>query len=324
MPDVNLDTVGLVSTLRTAPLNGSPSSSDYNEGQRETLVDLAALAGFINNTVLPLINALSADALLPITAPVGIEGRTIWSDTSDQGPIFFDALATVPLSLADSLRVINGIVSTNSQQLTDLGVEVASLQARLSSTNQNDIALALQNLSSSLNSIIVGQTDSNASIAALQVRVTAVETGVATLNSDITTINSSLSAVMSFDTTADARITALENDKPYDITVFSPGTGITSSQVLLRVNVIRTFTLPISLTGSKATAITGPAGSTTITIKKNGSSIGSFTYGTSATTASFTFASAVTFNANDVLDFVSATTDADITGIAVTLAGSHS
>lgn len=168
MADLNLNTVELTSTLRTAPLNGSPSSSDYNEGQRETLVDLATLSGFINNQLLPLINALPLGALQPTLAPVGIEGRTIWTDTSDQSTLFFDSLSSIPLSIADTIRVINGIVTTMQQQLIDQGVEVASLQARLASTNQNDIALALQNLSSALNQVTVNQQVQNTTITQLQ------------------------------------------------------------------------------------------------------------------------------------------------------------
>lgn len=168
MADLNLNTIELTSTLRTAPLNGSPSSSDFNEGQRETLVDLASLSGFINNQLLPLINALPAGALLPSLSPVGIEGRTIWTDTSDQSTIFFDSLSSIPLTIADSLRVLNGILTTMRQQLIDQGVEVASLQARLASTNQNDIALALQNLSSSLNQISINQSVQNTQITEIQ------------------------------------------------------------------------------------------------------------------------------------------------------------
>lgn len=166
--DLNLSTVELTSTLRTAPLNGSPSSSDYNSSQRENLVDLATLTDFINNTLLPLINALPAGALLPSISPVGIEGRTIWSDTSDKSTLFFDALSNLPLTIADTIRVINGIVTVNAQQLTDIGVEVASLQARLASTNQNDIALALQNLTSALNQVTVNQQVQNIQITEIQ------------------------------------------------------------------------------------------------------------------------------------------------------------
>lgn len=188
MGDLNLSTVELITTLRTAPKNGSPSSSDYNEGQREILVDLASLTEFINNQILPLINALPDTALASIDDPIGLEGRTIWSDTSDQSTIFFDALAGTPLTLADSLRVINGIVSLNSQTLTDLGVEVASLQARLSSTNQNDIALALQNLTETINSIAANNSDSGSNIVALSLRVDALEATSITIEDEIVDI----------------------------------------------------------------------------------------------------------------------------------------
>lgn len=157
MSSLALNTVELTSTLRTAPLNGAPSSSDYNSSQRENLVDLASIVDFINNQILPLVNALPATALQPLQDPIGIEGRSIWADTSDQGILFFDSLSSNPLTVADSLRVLNGVLTTMGQQLVDLGIEVASLQARLASTNQNDIALALQNLSSSLNQLTVAQ-----------------------------------------------------------------------------------------------------------------------------------------------------------------------
>lgn len=167
--DLNLSTVELTSTLLTAPLNGAPSSSDYNESQRNTLVDLTSIVDFINNQILPLINALPAGALLPIIGPVGIEGRTVWSDTSDQSALFFNSLSSTPLSLADSLRLLNGIITTMNQQLIDQGVEVASLQAQLSSTNQNDVALALQNLSSSLNQLTINQNVTNTTISGLNI-----------------------------------------------------------------------------------------------------------------------------------------------------------
>lgn len=159
--DLNLSTLELTSTLRTAPLNGQASSTDYNESQRETLVDFTTIVDFINNTVLPLLNPLTAGALEPSDLPVGIEGRTINSDTSDSSTLFFDALTSTPLTLADSLRILNGMITTMSQQLIDMGIQVATLQTQLSSTNQNNIALALQNLSSSLNQISVNVQNQN-------------------------------------------------------------------------------------------------------------------------------------------------------------------
>ena len=162
--NLNLSTVELTSTLLTAPLNGAPSSSDYNESQRNTLVDLTAVVDFINNELLPLVNALPAGALLPTIDPVGIEGRTINTSTADQSALFFDSLSSTPLTIYQSLQLLNGIITTMNQQLIDQGVEVASLQAQLSSTNQNDVALALQNLSASLNQLTVNQQIQNTQI----------------------------------------------------------------------------------------------------------------------------------------------------------------
>jgi hypothetical protein len=160
--DLNLSTLELTSTLRTAPLNGQASSTDYNESQREFLVDLTTLTDFINNVILPLINPLTAGALQPTNLPVGIEGRTINSDTSDLSALFYDDLTNTPLTLAESLRLLDGMLTTMEQQLIDMGIQVATLQAQLASTNQNDIALALQNLSSALNQISINlQTQGN-------------------------------------------------------------------------------------------------------------------------------------------------------------------
>lgn len=196
--DLNLNTVELTSTLRTAPLNGSPSSSDYNDSQRENLVDLTSVVDFINNQLLPLINALPATALQPVQSPVGIEGRTIWTDTSDQSTVFFNSLSSTPLTVADSLRVISGILTTMNQQLIDQGVEVASLQARLASTNQNDIALALQNLSSALNQVSVNQQIQNTQITQIiGVKVVSKRSAVTTVPAG-TVLNVSLTYDIAF------------------------------------------------------------------------------------------------------------------------------
>jgi hypothetical protein len=47
-----LTTIELVSTERTVPLYGSPSSQEYNDNQNESLIDLTSLASFINGTLM--------------------------------------------------------------------------------------------------------------------------------------------------------------------------------------------------------------------------------------------------------------------------------
>ena len=117
---------------------------------------------------------------------------------------------------------------------------------------------------------------------------------------------------------------------PYAIT-FDMGGGRTSppatSESLLRHVISSNLTqvvLPVSLTGSYAACRTAPTGAYAITIKKNGSSIGTINFAASATTATFTFASSQTLVPGDLLEFVGGTADATILGIYFTISGSRS
>jgi hypothetical protein len=163
MATLGLESVELVSTLRTVAKKGAPSSDDFNDSQKESLADLTALASFLNDVVLPLLNALPEGALLPVEAPVGIEGRTLYSDTGDSNSLFYDSLASTPLTVADSLRLLNGMVEGFRTSLEDMGIRVSALQTRLSSDNKNDLSLALQNLTNTINTVTNTQ-DSQASL----------------------------------------------------------------------------------------------------------------------------------------------------------------
>jgi len=82
------------------------------------------------------------------------------------------------------------------------------------------------------------------------------------------------------------------------------------------------FTLPVSLTGSFAEVLVAPASAATWTIRKNGSSIGTVNFAMSATTATFTFSSEVSFAAGDDLIIESQTTaDANMAGLSLSLKG---
>lgn len=151
MANLNLATVELVSTLRAAPQNGSPSSQDYNDSWSEALADLASLAGFVDDIIIPMLDGLSASIMPnPGGSPNGLEGRFVFGDTSDLTPLFFDSLSTEPLTVADSLRLLNGIISTVQTAINTINVEITALQTQLSSTNQNDVSQALQNLVASI------------------------------------------------------------------------------------------------------------------------------------------------------------------------------
>lgn len=162
MPNLNIDSIALVSTQRKVPLNGAPSTQDWNDGEQEKLLDLVALASLINDVIRPILNAL------PDTASSGLEGSTLYADTSDQNPAFFDTANGVPLTVADSIRTLNALLSLHQNQLADLDIEIGQLQSKLSSTNQNDISKTLQSLTSSLNAISNTQTSQSAALSVIQ------------------------------------------------------------------------------------------------------------------------------------------------------------
>jgi hypothetical protein len=162
MANLNLNTIALVSTLIPSPLNGAPSSLDYNDSQSGTLLDLTSITAFINNVLIPMLVALPDNALS------GLEGSSIYGDSTDQTSLFYDSITGSPLALADSLRQLSAQVSTGQVSISNLAIQVGQLQQKLSSTNQNNIAITLQNLTNSLNNIVNQQTATNSSISSLQ------------------------------------------------------------------------------------------------------------------------------------------------------------
>ena len=164
-PTLNLSDLELVSTLRVAPLNGPPSSADYNDGEQEKLVDLTTLLLFINNQLIPMLNTLAT------SAAQGIEGNNVYGDLSSEETLFFNAQIGESMTVADSLRYLYGQAQTISTTLSNLGVQVAALQARLSSSNQNDISLALQGFTSNLNSQLSQLQALQNAVSSLQILV---------------------------------------------------------------------------------------------------------------------------------------------------------
>lgn len=147
-PSFPLTTIELVSTERTVPANGSPSSQDYNDDQAERLIDLTAIASFLNGTLIPLMQVLPS-----LAANAGLEGRAINTDSTDQTPLCFNAKTATPLTIAQSLKYIQSQLGAQQATVTNLNTQVAVLASKLSSTNQNDIALALQSFQDTVNSI---------------------------------------------------------------------------------------------------------------------------------------------------------------------------
>ncbi|MGI4816334.1 MAG: hypothetical protein ACRYGG_23775 [Janthinobacterium lividum] len=175
MPNLNINTIALVSTLRPAPFKGAPSSEDFNDSQNETLLDLTSISAFVNNVLIPMLQAL------PDVALTGLEGSSIYGDSTDQTSLFYDSNTSESLSIADGMRQLNATLASNSTAVSNLSIQVGQLQQTLSSTNQNDIATSLQNLTNSVTTLTNAQTTTDAEIQEfknIQTNTVAVSTGI--------------------------------------------------------------------------------------------------------------------------------------------------
>lgn len=161
-PTLSIPNLELVSTLRVSPLNGPPSSQDYNDGEQEKLVDLTTIVTFLNNTLLPMINTLIT------TAASGLDGSGLYSDMTSEEVIFFNSQTSQSLSVADTMRMLYGFIQSLQTAQSSIGVQIGTLQSRLASSNQNDISLALQGFTSNLNSLLGQLTSVQQAVSNLQ------------------------------------------------------------------------------------------------------------------------------------------------------------
>lgn len=109
--------------------------------------------------------------------------------------------------------------------------------------------------------------------------------------------------------------------RPLSVGVFSPGIG-SNSQVLLYIKMDRACIFPASAPNSFGIASVAATGSTTFTLKKNGSSFATAVFSASGTTAAWTQASDAVFAPGDILEVDGpATADATLANIGITLQG---
>lgn len=109
---------------------------------------------------------------------------------------------------------------------------------------------------------------------------------------------------------------------PYDLGLFFPGKP-TASQLLASITAVRAFSFAANFAGSVASCGVAPTASTSVSITKNGTAIGTITFAAGATTATFT-GSAVSFAIGDVLGFLgAATADATFANFSATLTGTR-
>ncbi|MFC3322151.1 DUF2793 domain-containing protein [Mesorhizobium cantuariense] len=96
-----------------------------------------------------------------------------------------------------------------------------------------------------------------------------------------------------------------------------------ANEVLAQHIVSRAFSLPAGLTGSHGVAIAAATASTVLTIKKNGSSVGTATWAVAGTTPTLAMASLTNFAIGDILTIVApATPDATLANVSLSLLGS--
>lgn len=103
--------------------------------------------------------------------------------------------------------------------------------------------------------------------------------------------------------------------------VFYPGAP-GNAALMMQYVVVEPITFPVALVDSQAKARLAATATTTITVKKNGVSVGTVVWAAAATAATFTMASATSFAKGDLLEFWNqATADATLGDISITLAG---
>jgi len=111
--------------------------------------------------------------------------------------------------------------------------------------------------------------------------------------------------------------------KPYDIMVTAPGLG-TNTQVLARFKLARAVTFPAGAALSLAVASAAATGSTTFTLKKNGTAFATVNYAASAAVGTWTQAADAVFAAGDLLEIDGpAVADATLADVGITLAGTR-
>ena len=106
----------------------------------------------------------------------------------------------------------------------------------------------------------------------------------------------------------------------YDIDSWMYGTQSTASQLVRRFEAVRTVTIPT--TGHQAGADTAATASTTFTIYRNGTSVGTVAFAASGTVGTFTIGATISLAAADVLEIKGpATADATLANVNIILAG---
>ncbi len=105
-----------------------------------------------------------------------------------------------------------------------------------------------------------------------------------------------------------------------ELSFFAGGT-LTANELLFRHEVARPFTIPAALAGSRGSSGAATTGSAALSVKKNGTQVGTATWAAAGTAATLAMASATSFAAGDILTVTApATADATLADVSMTIA----
>lgn len=122
-----------------------------------------------------------------------------------------------------------------------------------------------------------------------------------------------------------ALVSGSSGTNPYIVALYA-GSAPTAGEVLVAHRAPVAFTLPASLTDSQARAGTPATSASVFSIRKNGTEVGTITFGSGSPqdVGTFSFASLTSFAIGDELSIVApAVADSTIAGIAISLKGTR-
>lgn len=108
----------------------------------------------------------------------------------------------------------------------------------------------------------------------------------------------------------------------YDIAMGYTGVP-PASTTLFTFNVVRTFTLPAALSGSIFSFGGAPTSAVSLTVQQNGATIGTINWAASATYATVSFSSLITFSPGDQLTVSTPSNVYNASNLAMTFSGSR-
>jgi len=184
-----------------------------------------------------------------------------------------------------------------------------------------------ETLEERIDAISVPAGDTNAEVVAARDGAASLDARLDTMTTATGNVASEVSTARGTEPSLDARLDTIEatlggGSAPFDITCFYPGVPAADA-VLLRVPFAREVSFLANFSGGYAMASPAATGSTAFVIQKNGSSIGTATFGAGGTSASFS-TSAISFAAGDIISIVgSATPDTTLANICFVLPGTR-